>query len=67
MPSPFTQSLDALHRERPIDVVCAPLWGCEGLVAVHDARFPTVISCMTSAAVHGELNPEWARTVTPAR
>ena len=32
------EALEALQRERPVDVVCTPLWGCEGLVAVHDAR-----------------------------
>src|SRR6476660_7605854 len=38
-----------LERIDGLDVVSAPLWGSAGIFAVRDPRWPTVVSCMTSA------------------
>ncbi|OWK46499.1 glycosyltransferase [Fimbriiglobus ruber] len=39
------------ERGRPLDLVCAPLWLCEGLAAGFDDRFPTVVTLMTCMKV----------------
>jgi glycosyltransferase involved in cell wall biosynthesis len=48
-----------LHTVAPIDVLCAPLWTCEGALAVLDSAYPTVVSCMTSMRTQFGLHPEW--------
>jgi glycogen(starch) synthase len=53
-------TLARLHAAGELDLACVPLWGCEGAVAVHDPRFPTVVSCMTSSATLLETNPSRA-------
>jgi hypothetical protein len=52
-------ALARLHAEGQIDVASVPLWGSPGLFAIRDPRFPTVVSCMTSAATLGEIDPAW--------
>ena len=42
-------TLAGLHAMRPIDIALAPLWGCEGVLAQRDGRYPLVVSCMTSS------------------
>jgi glycosyltransferase involved in cell wall biosynthesis len=44
-----------IHEREPLDAVVTPLWGCEGVVCLLDERFPTVVSCMTSATTIQEL------------
>src|SRR4051812_30769098 len=51
--------LARLHAAGRIDVASMPLWGASGIFAVRDPRFPTVVSCMTSAATIGEVDPGW--------
>jgi glycosyltransferase involved in cell wall biosynthesis len=46
-------------RDPPIDVLCVPLWTCEGALATLDSRYPTVVSCMTSMRTTFALHPEW--------
>ena len=43
-----------------VDVASVPLWGAPGVVAVQDPSFPTVVTCMTSAATLAEIDPAWA-------
>ena len=54
--------LAKLHAGGELDVACAPLWGANGVIAVHDPRFPTLVSCMTSATTIAEIDPEWGST-----
>ena len=47
-------------RERmPVDVVYAPLWLCEGLLALLDDRFPTVIGLQTAMKTIAQMHPSW--------
>jgi glycogen(starch) synthase len=48
--------LARLHASGEIDVASMPLWGATGIFAVRDPRFPTVVSCMTSASTIGEVD-----------
>jgi glycosyltransferase involved in cell wall biosynthesis len=48
-----------LARIDALDVVSVPLWGSEGIFATRDPRWPTVVSCMTSATTLAELEPGW--------
>ena len=50
--------LARIHTERGLDVACTPLWGASGIFAVRDPRFPTVVSCMTSAKTLFEIDPD---------
>lgn len=43
-----------------LDVASVPLFGSEGAIAVHDPRFPTVVSCMSPATAFADVNPTWA-------
>jgi glycosyltransferase involved in cell wall biosynthesis len=47
------------RARRRIDVASMPLWGATGIFAVRDPRFPTVVSCMTSATTIGEIDAAW--------
>jgi glycogen(starch) synthase len=51
--------LARLHAAGRIDIASMPLWGASGIFAVRDPRFPTVVSCMTSATTIGEVDPSW--------
>jgi glycogen(starch) synthase len=42
-----------------LDVVSVPLWGSAGIFATRDPRWPTVVSCMTSATTIAGLEPRW--------
>jgi glycosyltransferase involved in cell wall biosynthesis/GT2 family glycosyltransferase len=49
-----------IHQRRPLDVVSAPLWACEGLVCALDhERFLTVVTLMTSMSTIASLHPSW--------
>jgi glycosyltransferase involved in cell wall biosynthesis/GT2 family glycosyltransferase len=49
-----------VHDRRPLDVVSAPLWACEGLVCSLDReRFPTVLTLMTSMNTIAAMHPSW--------
>ncbi len=48
-----------LERIDGLDVVSVPLWGSGGIFAVRDPRWPTVVSCMTSATTIAGLEPGW--------
>jgi glycosyltransferase involved in cell wall biosynthesis/GT2 family glycosyltransferase len=49
-----------IHGQRPLDVISAPLWSCEGLVCALDReRFPTVVTLMTSMSTIAALHPSW--------
>ncbi len=47
------------ERERPVDAVLAPLWRSEAAVCLLDARFPTVVTCMTSLRTICEIDPRY--------
>jgi glycogen synthase len=49
------RAVAVVHEREGVDVVVAPLWGCEGAVCMLDDRFPTVVSCMTSMTTIHEL------------
>ncbi len=49
-----------LHERRPLDVLSAPLWACEGMACALDDRFPTVLTLMTSMKTVAGLHPSWA-------
>ena len=53
------RTLARLHAHGEIDVASVPLWGAPGVLATRDPRFPTVVSCMTSACTLGEIDPDW--------
>ena len=67
------RAVDEIHAREPVDAVVAPLWGCEGIVCLLDGRFPTVVSCMTSAttieALRGRAraDPETKRLIALER
>jgi glycosyltransferase involved in cell wall biosynthesis/GT2 family glycosyltransferase len=49
-----------IHDRRPLDLVSAPLWACEGLVCSLDReRFPTVLTLMTSMNTIAAMHPSW--------
>jgi glycosyltransferase involved in cell wall biosynthesis len=48
-----------LERIVGLDVVSVPLWGSAGIFASRDPRWPTVVSCMTSATTIAALEPGW--------
>jgi glycosyltransferase involved in cell wall biosynthesis len=52
-------TLAHLHARGELDVALVPLWGGEGLLATRDPRFPTVVTCMTTARTLAEIDPEW--------
>ena len=51
--------LDRLQRRRPLDVVSAPIWNCEGLLPSLDRRFPTVTTLVTTIEKVLEILPSW--------
>src|SRR5262249_16565030 len=59
-----------IHDRGPLDVVCAPVWNCEGLACSFDQRFPTVLTLMTSFQTVLNIHPshagsDWARQLLP--
>jgi glycogen synthase len=52
--------LARLHAANELDVASVPLWGAAGIFAVRDPRFPTVVSCMTSATTIAAVDPGFA-------
>ena len=54
-------ALDAINAKRPITVVCAPIWDCEGLAALAEGRYPLVTMLQTSMASFLESNPSRAK------
>src|SRR5205085_1470844 len=54
------QEVRRLHARRPLDVLSAPLWACEGMVCALDDRFPTVLTLMTSMKTVAGMHPSWA-------
>jgi len=51
--------VDRLHRRRPLDLVSAPIWNCEGLLPSLDHRFPTVTTLVTTIEKVLEILPSW--------
>ena len=51
--------VDRLHRRRPVDLVSAPIWNCEGLLPSLDRRFPTVTTLVTTIEKVLEILPSW--------
>ncbi len=51
--------VDRLHRRRPVDLVSAPIWNCEGLMPSLDQRFPTVTTLVTTIEKVLEILPSW--------
>ncbi|CAB4916476.1 unannotated protein [freshwater metagenome] len=51
--------VDRLHRRRPVDLVSAPIWNCEGLLPSLDQRFPTVTTLVTTIEKVLEILPSW--------
>jgi hypothetical protein len=51
--------VDRLHRRRPIDLVSAPIWNCEGMMPSLDLRFPTVTTLVTTIEKVLEILPSW--------
>ena len=57
--SALYHEVDRLHRRRPVDVVSAPIWNCEGLLPSLDRRFPTVTTLVTTIEKVLEILPSW--------
>jgi glycosyltransferase involved in cell wall biosynthesis len=49
-----------IHAERPVDLVSAPLWLCEGLACSFDERFPTTATLITGIKAVATL-ARWAK------
>lgn len=56
------QELERIAADRAIDVVQAPIWDCEGILAQLDGRWRTVLSLQTSASIAADLNPQWGES-----
>jgi glycogen(starch) synthase len=46
-----------IHEQSRLDVVIAPAWGAEGLIASLDKRWPTIVWLQTSARSVSEIDP----------
>jgi glycogen(starch) synthase len=55
-----------IHAGRPVDLVSAPLWLCEGLVCAFDDRFPTTTTLITAMKAVATL-AQWARDSAEGR
>lgn len=49
-----------IRARKPVDVVYAPLWLCEGLLPLLDDRFPTVIGLQTAMKTIAHMHPSWS-------
>ena len=51
--------LDRIATHRPIDLVEAPIWDCEGAAALFSGRYKVVTSLQTTLALSVPSHPEW--------
>ncbi|MCZ2344342.1 MAG: glycosyltransferase, partial [Bacteroidales bacterium] len=49
------QEIERIHDAFGVDVVSAPIWGCEGTISRYDSRWPTVLSLHTTLATIAEM------------
>jgi glycosyltransferase involved in cell wall biosynthesis len=69
LPPALTRNLNhaaAVHREvrriadtRPVDLVSAPLWDCEGLYCLLDDDLTCVLSLQTTLQTVADMHPAW--------
>jgi glycogen(starch) synthase len=53
------QEVRGIHERSGLDLVSAPLWGCEGLISQLDHSFPTVLVLVTSMRTIAGMHPSW--------
>jgi glycosyltransferase involved in cell wall biosynthesis/predicted SAM-dependent methyltransferase len=51
------RDVEAIHRQWPLDLVVAPAWTAEGLLASLDKRWPTIIWLQTTSQSAAEIEP----------
>jgi glycogen(starch) synthase len=52
--------VNRIHNRGAIDVLAAPIWGCEGALCALDDRFPTVLTLVTTLRTIARMHPSWS-------
>ena len=55
--------LDRIASHRPIDLVEAPIWDCEGIAPLLSGRYRVITSLQTTLALSLPAHPEWDENI----